>query len=47
MKMPRRHRQRTSDDEGCRTGGRPSREARARYDDAVAKATLRRMFPPG
>ena len=45
MKTPKRHHQRTTDADGCRSGRRPSAEARERYADAIAQASLRRMFP--
>jgi len=44
MKMSKRRQQSTTDGDGCRTGRRPSPEARARHDDAIAQASLRRMF---
>jgi hypothetical protein len=46
MRTPKRHHKRTIDDvDGCRNGRRPSPEARARHADAIAQASLRRMFP--
>jgi hypothetical protein len=43
MKTPKRRHTRTT--EGCRDAQRPSPEARARYADAIAQASLRRMLP--
>jgi hypothetical protein len=45
MKTPKRHQRRIEDSEGCRAGRRPTAEARARYADAIAQASLRRMYP--
>ena len=45
MKTSKRRQQRITETEGCRNGRRPSPEARARYAEVTAQATLRRMFP--
>jgi hypothetical protein len=44
MRTPKRRQDRTTGIEGCREGRRPSPEARARYADAIAQASLRRMY---